>query len=192
MPLPNHLRLPATRRFQATIASVVDRATPALQRAFDSLDDYDEASIAALTAKVTSNLTAVKATAVRSALGYYTVLAGVRPPTIAPGEVPTTANIRAPFISVWQALASGHSFEDARLAGRARIEAVAMDFAVSSARQTGDLFVAKAGLRVSGWDRIPEAGACDWCEQVAADTYPSAEAADFGHDRCQCTAAPAF
>jgi hypothetical protein len=190
--LPDHLRLPATRRFQTAIATAVGRTTPGLQRAFDDLDDYNEDAVAILTRRAAPAITAIKTTAVRSALGYYTVLAGVRPPRVAIGDVSTVPNLRAPFISVWQALASGNSYTDALAAGRSRIEAVVSDFAVSSARQTGDVFVEKAGLHVAGWERIPDSGACAWCEEVAADTYSSAEAADFGHDRCQCTAAPAF
>lgn len=187
--LPNHLRLPATRRFQSTINNITTRATPALHRAWDGLDTYDEDSVAVLTAQAAPTVGAVKASAVRTALGYYTVIAGV---TAAVGahEIGTVADLRAPFISVWQALASGNNYDDALAAGRSRIEAVVSDFAVSSARQTGDVFVEKAGLRIAGWERIPDGGACDWCQEVAADTYSSADAADFGHDRCNCTASP--
>lgn len=187
--LPDHLRLPATRRFQSTITTVAARATPALHRAWDGLDTYDEESVAVLTAKATPTITAVKATAVRAAVGYYVVIAGAVA-AVKAHEVATVADLRAPFISVWQALASGNSYEEALAAGRSRIEAVVSDFAVSSARQTGDVFVDKAGLRVSGWERIPDGDACDWCQEVAVDTYSSADAADFGHDRCNCTASP--
>jgi hypothetical protein len=188
--LPDHLRLPATRRFQSTITNVVGRATPALYRAWDDLDDYDEDSVDTLAAKAAPTLTAVKATAVRSAVGYYTVLAGVRPPRVATGDVSTAADMRAPFISTWQALASGNAYDAAVAAGRSRLEAVLSDFAVSASRQTGDVFVARANVRVHGWERITDSGACPWCEEVAGETYSSAEAADFGHDRCNCTAAP--
>lgn len=192
MRLPDHLRLPATRRFQSTLSTVAARATPALHRAWDGLDGYDEGSVASLTASAASTMTAVKSTAVRAALGYYVVLAGVRPPQVTAAEVSTVPDLRAPFISMWQAFSSGNSYDDALAAGRARIEAVVSDFAVSSARQTGDVFVNKANLRVTGWERIPDGGACPWCEEVAQQTYSSADAADFGHDRCNCTAAPAF
>lgn len=190
--LPNHLRGPLTRRFQTSIATAVDRTTPALHRIWDDLDDYDEDSVAALTKSAAGPMQALKTHAVTQALGYYTVLAGIRPPSVPAGEISTTANLRDPFISVWQALQSGNSFTDALAAGRARIDAVVSNFANSTARQTGDVFVAKARLEVRSWERITDAGACDWCEEVSGETYSSADAADFGHDRCACTAAPTF
>lgn len=190
--LPDTQRLLATRRFQATIANVIDRATPALHRAWDALDSIDEESVAVLTTGVTPTMAAVKQAAVRSATGYYSILSGARPPSILAAEIPTIANMRDPFISVWQSLAAGNDYTDALLAGRARIEAVVSDFAVSTTRQTGGVFVAKTGRNVGGWERIPDAGACDWCQDVAGQTYYSAETADFGHSRCACTAAPIF
>lgn len=191
--LPNHLRLPATRRFQSTLTNVVARATPKIQSAWDDLDSIDEESVAVLTAQVAPTMHAVKSTAVRSAVGYYTILAGVRrSPAVPVADIATAPDLRAPFISVWQALASGVVFAEALNIGRSRIEAVVSDFAVSAARQTGGEFVSRAGLKVSLWERIPDGGACDWCVEVADNVYHDADTADFGHDRCQCSVAPLF
>lgn len=190
--LSDGLRRPLALRFQRSLSTVVVRTTPALQRAWDGLDDYDEHSVAVLTAKASNPLTAVKVVAIAQAVGFYTVVAGVRSPRVTAAEISTAANLRAPFISVWQVLASGNSYDDALAAGRSRIEAVVSDFAVSSARQAGDVFVAKANLRVHGWERIPDAKACAWCLSVAPGHYKSADSADFGHDGCGCTAALVF
>lgn len=190
--LPNHLRLPATRRFQATQANVIARATPKAIAAFDDLDSYDEADIDTLTAATAGTFTAVKSIAVTSAVGYYSVLAGVRPPAIRPGDVATVPDLRSPFISIWQSFAAGNNYENALASGRARLEAVVHDYAISSARQTGDVFVEKARVHVVGWERTPDANACDWCDEVSGQLYNSADSADFGHDRCACTADPLF
>jgi hypothetical protein len=174
------------------VAAVVTNATPILHRIWDGLDNYDEGSVETLTLAVEAPLQAVKTASVRQAVGYYTVLSGAPPQAVTVAEVGAAANMRDPFISVWQALASGNSYEDALFAGRARIEAVVSNLANSSARQTGDLFVRKARLKVHGFERIPNIGACPWCQSVAGRIYKSADAADFGHDRCSCTAAPIF
>lgn len=190
--LPNHLRRPLTTRFQTALVAVVGNATPSLVRAFDDLDNYDEDAVEKLAVAAAPKIQAVKTAVVRQAAGYYSLLSGVRAPDIAVGEVAVVATMRDPFISVWRALQAGNSFPDALAAGRARLEAVVANLANSTARQTGDLFVAKANLEVRGWERITNAGACAWCEEVADAIYGSADSADFGHDRCGCTAAPAF
>lgn len=163
-----------------------------MQKAWDDLEGYDAADVETFAAKSATSTTNLKSTAVLTAAGYYTVLAGVRPPPIAATEIGIGPNMREPFISYWQALAGGHLVAEALAIGRSRIEAVTTNLANSAARQTGDLFVAKAELTVHGWERIPDLEACDWCQMVADDTYASADAADFGHDRCMCAAAPNF
>ena len=190
--LADHLRLPLTRRFQQSIATIVARGAPIAQKAWDALDNYDESAIDDLIAATLPPMSAVRSSSIRQAAGYYTVLAGVKPPPIAVAEISAVPNMREPFISVWQALASGQPFEAAVSIGRSRLEAVTANLANTSARQTGDVFVAKAGLTVHGWQRITDPGACDWCQMVAENTYDSADSADFGHDRCGCTAAPNF
>lgn len=185
-------RLTLTRRYQTALAAVVANATPTMHRLWDGLPAYDEANVETLAVAAAPPLQAVKQASVRHSLGYYTVLAGVKPPTIKPAEVAATADMRDPFISTWLALKSGNSFEAALLAGRARVVAVVANLVNSTARQTGDLFVAKANLETAGWERITNRGACAWCESVAGQLYQSADSADFGHDRCACTAAPLF
>lgn len=192
MALPDRLRLPLTRRFQTTLATLVARGTAPIQRAWDDLDNYDEDAVATLTKAAATPLGTVKAATVRQSSGYYSVLSGRTAPPIALAEVAVVAALRSPFISTWQALASGNSFEAAKAAGRSRIEAVVADYTVSTSRQTGGVFVAKTNLRTVGWERIPNADACPWCEEVSGQLYSSSDAADFGHDRCACSAAPVF
>lgn len=190
--LPNHLRRPLTTRFQNSLVVVAGNATPPLVRAFDDLDNYDEDAVEKLAVAAAPKIQAVKTAVVRQAVGYYSLLSGVRAPAIAIGEVAAVATMRDPFISVWRALQAGNAFPDAVAAGRARLEAVVSNFTNSTARQTGDLFVAKANLHTHGWERQTNAGACAWCEEVAGAVYGSADSADFGHDRCGCSAVPIF
>lgn len=188
--LSNHLRLPLTRRFQSAIGAVVDRTTPVVQRAWDGLDGYDTADIATLTDRTAAALRAAKQASFTASSGYYSAISGVPAPRMTVGQVASEAALRDPFIATWRALKQGRDYLDAVAAGRARMDAVVANFANSTARQTGDLFIQSAGLRSDGWERITEPGACDWCVLVAGQTYKTADSADFGHDRCGCTAVP--
>lgn len=163
-----------------------------MQRIWDSFDNYDDSFVDELTTRSAKTMAATKAAAMRSAVGFYSILAGVRPPVIRPDELDLVPDMREPFISTWQALASGRTLTDAIAAGKSRVEAVVIGYAVSSARQTGDIFVAKTNIENAGWERVPDGNACDWCLSLTDITYASAAAADFGHDRCGCTPVPSF
>lgn len=99
---------------------------------------------------------------------------------------------REPFISTWLALKGGAALTEAIAAGSARVDAMVGDYVTSSARQTGDAVVEKSGLKIVGWERIPDDTACDWCLEVSPGFYTSAESADFGHNNCGCTAEPIY
>lgn len=190
--LPDHLRLPLTRRFQSQIATVVNRTTPAVQKAWDGLGAYDRSDIATLTDRTAQTLRAAKHASFKASAGYYSTVSGVTVPRMDVTQVDAEAELEDPFIATWRAFTMGHDYLDALAAGRERVDAVVANFANSTARQTGDLFATRAGLRSKGWERIPNSGACDWCVLVAGQIYESADTADFGHDRCGCTAAPRF
>lgn len=181
-----------TRRFQQVLTTIGDSTARRLQPAWNALSEYNEADIPTFAKQATPILTAAKTVAVHHAGAYYALTAGVAPAGISVATIATQPDLRAPFISVWQALKSGNPYEDAVAAGEGRLDAISRDLITSSARQTGDEVVSKAGLRVVGWERIPDDGACPWCEEVAPGFYLTAESADFGHDRCGCTADPIF
>lgn len=192
MSLSEIQRLPLIRRHQSVLAAIVARITPSIQRAWMGLGSYDEADIPTFTRQTATALTASKTATVAAAVGFYALLSGARPPAVAATEIAAVPQMSDPFISVWQALAAGRPNEEALAAGHSRLEAVATDFVNTTARQTGDIFTARAGLRTNGWERVPNLGACDWCRQVAGETYRTANSADFGHSRCACSAVPRF
>lgn len=179
-----------TRRFQDVLVTVGAHAGDRLSRVWDSLDAYDEDQIPEFTRKADPVLAAAKTVAVHHAVAYYSIVAGIAPIAISAAAVTVVPNLREPFISTWLALKGGASIEDAIAAGAGRTDAVARNFVTSSARQTGDQVVQAAGLKVAGWERVPDGNACPWCLEVAPGFYTSAESADFGHDRCSCSAEP--
>lgn len=97
---------------------------------------------------------------------------------------------RQPFISGWQALASGHNFDHAVEVARLRAGQVGRDEVTRAVRSTMSAVDARHGARIGGWRRSPNGGACDWCHTVARQRYKSAASADFGHDDCHCAPVP--
>lgn len=96
-------------------------------------------------------------------------------------------DITQPFISLATALRDGHPFDDAVTAGADRAQTIGETGVTWAARAANGV----ADSHVTGWERIPEGGACDWCIEVAGQTYHDADSAAFGHDRCACDVVPA-
>lgn len=180
-----------TRRFQATVARIGDRAAALTARQWAELGSYDEADVETFARAVEPTLSAAKRSAVLTGVAYYAVRARLlRPPTIAADLVPVAADPREPFIAYWRALKMGN--RAALESGIGRAAALARNLATSSARQSGDVLYREAGREPRYWVRVPDGDACAWCQDVAGGTYHSAESADFGHDRCGCSAEPEF
>jgi hypothetical protein len=133
--LPDHLRLPLTRRLQTHLTTIAGRATVLGQRAWAGLDTYDEEDIDAFAQAATPATNALKTAAVAVAVGYYVTLLGTRPQRVIPAAIDAVPAFRDPFISVWQALKSGRPYAEAIAAGQARVDAVMVNLANTSARQ---------------------------------------------------------
>lgn len=180
-----------TRKFQRKVALIGDRAARLTGTHWVN-SGHDEADIAAFARTAAPTLAAAKTSAVVTGVAYYALRAKIRPPSVNARDVSVDVFHREPFIAYWQALKNGHPIEDAIQSGIARAGALATNLVVSSARRAGDVTYRKSGLHVIYWNRETDAGACPWCEDVADQTYTSAETADFGHDRCGCTPVPIF
>lgn len=176
-----------TRRFHVLMGTVTARTMAAVAAGWDGLGSYDEADVARFERRVAPATTAGKTAAVRLATGFYSTVAGVRPAALTLTAVAVVFEARTPFLAHWHALKEGRQWPEAQLAGRARAEAMASKLVVSSSRRTGDL--ALPGHQ--RWRRSTGGDACDWCLEAAGKVYSSAEAADFGHDKCGCVATPA-
>jgi hypothetical protein len=192
MPLPDRQRRALTRRHQTFLDRLGLRAGVLLASVWDGLDGYDEADVDDFEARSRPPLAAAKRVAVASSVAYFSTLAQIRPAAIEPGDVPVPVETREPFIAYWAALKNGHPVEAALESGRGRAAAIAANFVVSAARRTGDHATASAEVDVIGFERVANRGACTWCRARSGTVYDTAEAADYGHDRCHCSAAPVF
>jgi hypothetical protein len=179
----------ATRRYQARLNRIATTAGRAVIRAWDELTSYDEDDIPTFIRRTTVPFTAARAAATSTAAGYFSLLTTVRPPAIDPAELGVVPAVRDPFIAYWQAL-KAHPWEEAVEIGRNRADAVASDLVTSTSRRTVGEAAQATGQEVVGWRRVLTGISCTWCATVSTQRYRTAESADFGHQRCDCTVAP--
>lgn len=180
------------RRFQAQLGLVADRTAFAFALAWEGLGQYDEADVTRFAAATSQAAAAGKMASIRLAGGFYSALGSVPAAGLDAARVPTEVPARDPFIAYWRALKNGEAWLDAVGAGRNRAGAIGGDFIHSTARQTGGLVAEETGQRVVGWRRVLTGKSCAWCATVATQRYHSADAADFGHHHCDCTAIPIY
>lgn len=174
-------------RFQAQLAVARERTATALLDAWDALPSYDEGDVATLATRTETTIAAGKAAGVRLGSALTAIVLGAAAAPVALDRVRTTFDPRAPFVTVWHALAQGHPPAQAAASGRSRLVDDASDLVVRSARQAGD-FAAPRHVR---WRRVTDGAPCAWCSDAAKKTYRSASSADFGHGRCGCAVIPA-
>lgn len=102
---------------------------------------------------------------------------------VAPDEV-----YRRPFVTVWGALSRGADPVQAVAAGRARL-VLTTETDVQLTTRAAANAVGQADGIILGWQRVPDAGACEYCRLVAGQRYRHAELMPI-HPRCGCTVEP--
>lgn len=181
----------ALRAYKRQIAVYRDRTAATLVAAWDRLPAYNEDDIEAFTRSTAAPVAAARTAAVSLSAAFFAVALGTRPVGVNPRDIDVVPDLRGPFRATWHALTTGRPYEDAVTVGRSTSQAVGFDFVQHTARRTGDHVAAASGREVR-WQRVPGANSCPWCIDMAAgNTWPTAEAADFGHERCDCDAVPA-
>lgn len=176
--------------YKRRIAVYRDRTAAALVLAWDRLPAYNEADLDEFTERTATTIAGAKTAAVGLAAAFFALALGTRPAGVNPRDVDVEPDLRGPFRATWHALSVGRPYEEAVTVGRSTSQAVGFDFVQHTARRTGD-YVAQATGREIRWRRAPGPKSCPWCVDIAnGNTWPTAEAADFGHERCDCDAVP--
>lgn len=116
---------------------------------------------------------------------------GLDPQTVidaARNGVPATEVYRRPFVDVWGGLKDGKQWQEAVALGLERAtSAAAMDMQLAMRTAARDIGESDSAIR--GYMRVPDAGACDFCQLVAEQTYSTGDLLPV-HNRCGCGVEP--
>lgn len=176
-------------RHKQTQARIAARTSQHVVQAWSDLGSWDRRDIARFVEATDPHLAAAKKAAVVLAVGFYAQILQTRAPAIPVNSVDVTYRADTAFTALWHGLSEGRPFPDALNAGQSIAEAQVDRFIASAARRTGDHVTAATRHRTA-WKRIPSGNACPFCVRASGQTYKTSETADFGHDRCGCTAVP--
>lgn len=176
-------------RHKAAQSLIIRRTSGLLVALWDALGSWDRPDVEPFTAATAPHVAAAKEATVRLATGFYSRILERQAPALPVAAVETVFNAEAPFTAVWHALTEGRPFTEAVAAGSSAVDAQAQKFVNNTARRTGDHVTERLGVRTR-WRRVPSSSACPFCVRVAGQTYLSSATADFGHNRCGCTAVP--
>jgi len=165
------------------------RAAAGLAAAWDVLATVDADDVDRYRAATAPLVLATRQATANTAASLYATLLRTELTPIDALAVPVPDKLRAPFTATWHALAQGRPYEEARIVGRSVAQATGDDLVTSTARRSGDQYTAATGQQIT-WTREPSQGACDWCMERAGGEYSTAEAADYGHERCSCLVVP--
>jgi hypothetical protein len=178
------------RRYRRQVDARRRRTAAALAALWDRLDRYDDETRDLYVTRAAPILAGAKASTVALSAAMFAWAVDLRrPPPVRPRDVLVPTRTDHPFLAFWHALKEERPRPEAVAAGRSQAEAVGADFVQQTARRTGDAAARAANVRVR-YERRPESSACEWCQDVARETYRTAESADFGHDRCFCDVVP--
>jgi hypothetical protein len=117
------------------------------------------------------------------AAGYIAELTGE---VVVAGTVDPRVYFDTPFHKTWHRLSEGDLWADARQSGASAADGVGYD-SVSDGASAG---MGKAVKSATGWRRMLQPGACEWCQVVATKLYRTQESATFGHLKCHCKPVP--
>lgn len=179
------------RRHQVRTATLRTRTAATLAAAWDSLDTYDRSDVERFATLTQPARNGAHAAAVTQQVAFLSTLTGV-PGSVDPTLLSVAGDPEAPFLAYWHALSQSRGYSEAVTVGRSVAEAEGSHVVASASRRTGDAYNENTGQQVTGHRRALDADACDWCVWVSAQTYDSAESADFGHTFCGCEALPIY
>lgn len=153
----------------------------AIREAFELMPAYDRAELADFIQQIEPMALAGANEGADLASAYLAELTGA-----IPGAVDldlTIPVLDAPFLRHWHMLNEGYPWEHARESGAGQAEMMGQDATRGGAAQRS----ANPGVKVIGWQRVVQPGACEWCQVVATKLYRTKETGAFrGHTGCRC------
>lgn len=186
-----------TRRYQDSLARLRDHTRRIVEGAWDSLESYDLADVPTFVDTVVPVVGVAQGHAAALTDAYVASVIR-RAPVGVDLERVTGAAVRAgtapadvyfrPFVNVWMALKDGKAFTDAVASGRARAGSAAATDILLTTRATANA-LGEADDLIVGFQRVPDEGACEFCETVSGQRYTTADLMPI-HNNCGCTVEP--
>ena len=179
-----------TRRYEQLLEVATERARPAIDTAWGRLASYRDEDVAGFVLDTLPTINGLRSHARSIAVGYYSAVLQIPPPPVNVAAIDTVFYAESPFITVRAALADGHTLTEAAEMGRTKGHLQVKAFTNTTARATGDEFANQANVRITGWLRSANPGACEWCQRLDGAVFPDADRGNFGHTTCKCSLEP--
>lgn len=178
-----------TRRRQDLLARLRATTSSELGRRWKSLRSYDEAQQRRWIEIARPVVAAGQGRAIDVQIAYLVARLGEeidfdRADLLALAEVDLTE----PFLALARSLAAEGDLDAAVESGFLRAQGLGESSVQWAARAAST--AVEGDDRIVGWRRTLGRGSCEWCIQVSAQRYRSAESASFGHQRCSCGVDP--
>lgn len=173
-----------TDAYASTIEQLAADAERTMGALWDGLGSWDEIDSDAFRSAAKPYLRGVAQASVRAAEAYSLELTGVVPE---PSDLlvdDAAARVMDAFDRYASMLNERNGWPDAVKAGGRVARNIGHDTAFRSAR------LSLGQMPGTGWQRRVTGKSCDWCLSFARVTFPTAAAASFGHDRCDCVVVP--
>lgn len=162
------------KRHQSAMLRLWDHLAP---RGFDGQDQWHD---------TTKPLSEAVAQASIQLVAAYMATIDHRPAKVSPLVVADAgARMFDPYDRMGAALSSGSQFDEALDSARSVVEGLSLDTVSDPARSS----LSYLGPHVMYGRRL-NGGACEWCMSFDGVEFPFAEAANFGHNFCQCQPFP--
>jgi hypothetical protein len=184
---------PAARAHITAQARLRALAEHGVTAAWNGLSGYDEEDVERFLTRALPVVSAAQLQSVALTDAFLAMAVG-RSPLGVGGEHLTGAAVRGgtepeevyrrPFVTVWSALKAGSQWDNAVAAGLARVTAsAAVDVQLamrSTLREIGE-----ADDAITGYERVPDGGACDLCLMASTQLYRVSVLQPI-HNRCGC------
>jgi hypothetical protein len=173
-------------------ARIRAQAAAAMTSAWRSLPSYNESDVPAFLARAVPITTAAQRASVSITSAFVARRIGAAPRAVPPSHVmaavrngtPPSEVYRRPFVDVWSGLKAGTQYAEAVATGLDRAtSSVQMDVQLAMRQTLTD--VAAQHTSIVGYQRVPDAGACNFCRLIAGQRYHSDQLMPV-HNRCGC------
>lgn len=167
-------------------------AAAAAASAWNSLPGYDEEHVDQWLSTIVPLIAATQRQSVALTEAFIARSIRRQPLGISPdkilgelrGGIDPAEVYRRPFVTVWSALGNGKEWQAAVAAGLARTTATAATDVQLAMRDTLRV-VGEADDLVVGYQRVPDGGACEFCQLVAGQRYRTDQLMPI-HAHCGC------